>query len=118
MPQIKSKRRTRRSQRLGLSVPVLVYGEDMAGESFRELTRTVSVNANGGLIVLAATIEEGQTIFVENKNTQKQECRVVHVGPARNGKWSVGIEFAHAAANFWQIYFPPINCRRAPDANN
>jgi hypothetical protein len=104
--QVKSKRRIRRSQRLGLSVPVLVYGKDMAGEPFRELTRTLSVNADGALILLAATVQEGQTILVENKNTRMQECRVVRVDLAPNGKWTVGIEFTHRAAGFWQIHFP------------
>jgi hypothetical protein len=107
VPQVKSKRRIRRSQRLGLSLPVLVYGQDICGEPFRELTRTLSVNANGALIVLAATVEEGQTILVENKDARMQKCRVVRVDLAPNGKWTVGIEFTHVALGFWQIYFPP-----------
>jgi hypothetical protein len=108
-PQINSERRVRRSARLKLTVPVLVHGKAMSGEPFRELTRTLSVNAHGGLLALAATIEKGQTLLVENKNTRKeQECRVVYVGPTHNGKSSVGIEFTHGAADFWRIYFPPL----------
>jgi hypothetical protein len=117
VPQIHSKRRIRLSQRLRLSVPVLVYGKDMCGDPFRELTHTLSVNANGALILLAATVEEGQTILVENKHTRKEECRVVSVGLAPNDKWIVGIEFRHVAIGFWQIYFPPVNPRRASDEN-
>jgi hypothetical protein len=107
-PLTKPGRRLRRSARLKLTVPVLVHGKTMSGEPFRELTRTLSVNAHGALLALAATVEKGQSLLVENKNTRKeQECRVVYVGPAHNGKWSVGVEFTHAAAEFWRIYFPP-----------
>ena len=90
-------------------MPVRVYGKDMAGEPFRELTRMLSVNANGGLVALAATVQEGQTILVENRYTrEEQECRVVNVGPEQDGKWAVGIAFAHVAADFWRISFPPL----------
>jgi hypothetical protein len=104
----KQVRRVRRSTRLKLTVPVLVHGKAMSGEPFRELTRTLSVNAQGGLLGLAATVEKGQTLVVENKNTRKeQECRVAYIGPTKNGKWSVGIEFTQPAPDFWRIYFPP-----------
>jgi hypothetical protein len=117
--QIKLGRRPRRSKRLGLSVAVRVYGKDISGETFRELTRTLSVDANGGLLALAATVQEGQTILVENRNTrEEQECRVVHVGSAQDGKWAVGIAFAHVAVEFWRISFPPPISRRLPDARD
>jgi len=112
----KSGRRLRRSKRLGLFVPVWVYGKDMSGEPFRELTRTLSVDAHGGLIALVAAVQEGQTILVQNRNTrEEQECRVVHVEPAEDGNWTVGIAFAHVAPDFWQISFPPPISRRPPD---
>lgn len=103
----------RRSKRLGLAVPVKVYGQDIFGESFREFTRMLSVNADGGLLALAARIEKGQTILIENRNTrEEQEFRVVHVGQLQDGKWTVGIEFVHGSANFWRIYFPPLVLKR------
>jgi PilZ domain len=106
--QLTRKRRVRRSKRLGLSVPVLVHGKDISSAPFRELTRTITVNANGALIALSALVEEHQTLLIENTNTRlEQECRVVHVGPSENGKWKVGIEFTHMAGGFWEIYFPP-----------
>ncbi len=98
----------RRSKRLGLSIPVQVYGLNAFGESFREFTRMLSVNAHGGLLALAARVERDQTILLVNRTTRKeQECRVVGVGPVENGKWSVGVAFAHPIEDFWQIYFPP-----------
>lgn len=80
----------------------------MSGQTFRELTRTLSVNANGALLELATAVQEGKSIFVENKNTlQEQECRVVYVGLPHNGKWQVGIAFTRSVAWFWEVYFPP-----------
>ncbi|MGA8938135.1 MAG: PilZ domain-containing protein [Acidobacteriaceae bacterium] len=106
--QVGAKRRVRRSSRLGLSVPVLVHGKDASGTPFREITRTLSLNANGALLALAASVQEGQTILVENKNTRlEQECRIVNVAPAEDGKSKVGVAFTRIATGFWEIYFPP-----------
>jgi hypothetical protein len=117
--EIKLGRRSRRSKRLVLTVPVWVYGKDMSGETFRELTRTLSVDANGGSLALAAAVQEGQTVLVENRNTrEEQECRVVHVGSAQDGKWAVGIAFAQVAVDFWRISFPPPISRRLLDARD
>jgi hypothetical protein len=103
-------RRLRRSKRLGLSVPVKVYGKDAFGQPFREFTQMLSVSAHGGLLALAASVEKGQTILVENKSTQEeQEFRVVHVSQPHDGKWRVGIEFVGAPVDFWRIYFPPVS---------
>jgi len=116
-PRISPKRR--RSKRLGLSVPVFVYGMNVSGEPFRELTSTISVNANGGLVALAATVREGQTVLVQNKSTrQEQECRVVHVRFTDDDKWAVGIAFTQVATDFWQVSFPPSVSGRAACAGD
>lgn len=116
-PRISPKRR--RSKRLGLSVAVFVYGKNVSGKPFRELASTISVSANGGLVALAATVQEGQTILVQNKSTlQEQECRVVHVRSTADEKWAVGIAFTQVAADFWQISFPPSVSGRAAYAGD
>ena len=98
-------------------MPVQVYGLDLFGDSFREFTRMVSVSAHGGLLVLAARVQKSQTILVVNRNTgEEQECSVVYLGPMQGGKWTVGIEFARPAANFWKIHFPPTMPQRPPSA--
>lgn len=107
--QVSPKRRVRRSKRLGLSVPVMVHGANAAGKSFQELTRTVSLNANGALLLLNSPVQERQTVVIENKNTgHEEECRVVFVGPSENGACKVGVEFTRAVGGFWEIYFPPL----------
>lgn len=118
-PQIKSARQSRRSARVVLSVPVQVHGRDVFGEAFHEFTTMRSVNAHGGLLALAARVQKGQTILVANRNTREEkEFRVVNVGPAQCGKWTVGIEFVQPPANFWHIHFPSLISRRFPDAEN
>lgn len=109
---ITARRQARRSKRLGLSVHVLVHGLTAGGMPFRELTRATSLNANGALLILAASVRVGQTILVENKNSrQEQECRVVSVGTEQDGKFSFGVAFVHPAPGFWEIYFPPTGFR-------
>lgn len=112
-PAKKSGRGARRSKRLGLTVAVKVRGRNVFGESFREFTSMLSVNADGGLLVLSARIRQGQILAIENRHTQEeQEFRVVHVRRWHDGKWKVGIEFVHKAPHFWRVYFPPLRDRR------
>jgi hypothetical protein len=106
---LSANKRVRRSKRLGLSVPVVVHGKDMSGAVFRELTRAGCLNANGAQLTLSCLVGLRQTFFVENQNTRdEQECRVVNVSTAENGKWKVGVEFTQPAEGFWEIYFPPL----------
>lgn len=104
---MKVRRQFRRSKRLGLSFPVIVRGNNVFGDAFDETTEVVSVNAHGALLVLAANVQKGQTVLVENRRTRKQEeCRVAYVGSAQQGKSRVGIEFVNGPGDFWGIYFP------------
>lgn len=98
----------RRSMRVLLSVPIHVTGKDRKDQPFEEDTRTLVVNAHGGLISLAAAVAKGQMITISNHATeQSQECRVVYLGSASGGKTQMGIEFVKPSPTFWQIDFPP-----------
>ncbi|HVA17665.1 MAG TPA: hypothetical protein VMV59_08135 [Candidatus Dormibacteraeota bacterium] len=109
----------RRSKRLRLVVPVEVIAFVGESEAFREATRMLSVNANGGLLALAGSVCRGQVLrLVNQRTTEHQECRVVNVDAAEDGKWVVGVEFTRPAGNFWQIYFPPLNPRITPNSRN
>ena len=100
----------RRSKRLHLRVPVAVYGQNRKTGAFREETATDGVNANGGLIYLAARVALGETFLVVNKATQEeQQCRVVYVGPLEGQKKKVGFAFLRSVPSFWRVDFPPIN---------
>ncbi|HKW89480.1 MAG TPA: hypothetical protein VJN21_12070 [Candidatus Acidoferrales bacterium] len=109
----------RRSKRLKLVIPVEVSSHEGEKVSFREATEMLSVNAHGGLLKLAASVQKGQTLRVVNRRTsQQQDCRVVSVGSQMGGKSAVGIEFVSAATNFWAISFPPLVPRDTVESRN
>ena len=105
----------RRSKRLALSVPVIVYGQLRDKSTLREKTRTLWVSVHGGMLALAAPVQRGQTILLVNEATQEeQECQVVYVGSRERGKAEVGIAFTRLAPNFWQVSFPPVGRQSSP----
>jgi hypothetical protein len=102
---ITSKRR--RSQRLILSVPIIVSGESVTGH-FNERTRTLVVNAHGALITLAAIVSAGQRITIQHRTSgEEQACRVVYVEPSPKDEEKVAVEFLKSSPHFWHIAFPP-----------
>ena len=96
----------RRSTRLMLSVPVLVYGWATGDSPFTEITRTLSVNAHGGLLALIAMVQPGQMILLANSNTQEErEGRIVYVGREYDGQRKVGFELMGPAGRFWGLMY-------------
>jgi hypothetical protein len=94
---------TRRTQRVQISMPVLVRGK-----AFRETTCTVSVNQHGCLLLLKSKVWKGEQIYLINPNTTEEiPCTVTHLGKPDNGKLQVGVEFSEASPLFWRIAFPP-----------
>ena len=92
----------RSSIRISLHVPVMVYGWSKGEASFHEETTTLLVNASGGLVTLASKVGLGDTVFVVNARTQReQECRVAYTGEDFGGKIRVGVAFKHQDPNFW-----------------
>src|SRR5215469_16244679 len=101
--QNRQPRTLRRSKRLALAMPVFVFGRSIFDETFSETTRMISVNAYGGAFPLSVRVEKGQRVLLVNRMTrQEQECRIAHVGVLKDGKWTVGVEFAQPVANFWR----------------
>jgi hypothetical protein len=108
--------RRRRSKRLALRVPVIVYGRMKDKSAFHEKTRTLSVSAHGGMLALAAPVLVGQTILAVNEATgEEQEARVIYVEASVRGKAEVGIAFVGAAPNFWQVSFPAVRRKSSPN---
>lgn len=98
----------RRSSRLSLDVPVIVWGLRPDRRTFFEETRTVSIAAHGGLLVLDSQVKPNQRMVIFNRQTQEEMgCRVVHVQESGEGKKKVGIAFEEPISNFWQVSFPP-----------
>lgn len=102
-----ARRDPRRSRRVHIAVPVMIYGRQDE-EPFQEETVTDAVNAQGAMIRLAAAVERGQKLVLTNaKSGEEVECHVAYLGQPEAGKMQVGIEFTRPAEHFWHIAFPP-----------
>lgn len=111
-----SSRVRRRSQRLTLSVPVVVYGRFDKRIFFRETATMLKVSKHGGLVALNTEVRPGEELVLRRRTTnQEQGCRVVFIGPDRPGGRNVGVEFTGQLSDFWHIYFPPVSAKPAPE---
>jgi hypothetical protein len=98
----------RRSQRVLMQVVVRISGLDAEGKQFTEETDTLAINAHGALVLLSARVTSGGKLRMRHERTQEeQECHVVFLGPVRNGKAEVGLEFIESRPAFWRVAFPP-----------
>jgi len=97
----------RRSQRVALSMPVVVFEPQSSQKEPIEKTRTLSVSLHGGLMTLRAAVSCGQSLLVTNPYSRvSQACRVVYVAPEKQEVRQVGFEFLEPVTNFWNISFP------------
>lgn len=98
----------RRSQRVLMQVNVRVRGTDSQNKPFEEETATLAVNAHGALIALKSRITSGSKLKMKHKMTEEEEeCHVVFLGPVREGKAEIGLEFSTPQPHFWRVAFPP-----------
>jgi hypothetical protein len=96
--------RQRYNPRIPLQVPVMVRVTCSDRTSFCEDTSTMIVNGNGALVPLSIKLSVGDTIFVVNKSTQReQECRIAYVAPDVHGKVWAGVAFKRPLPNFWRV---------------
>lgn len=98
----------RRSQRVLMQVPVRIRGNDALGQQFEEETETLAINAHGALVLVAARVTSGSKMLLRHKRTEEeQECHVAFLGPVRNGRAEIGLEFSSPRPTFWRVAFPP-----------
>jgi hypothetical protein len=96
----------RRTARATVSMNLLVYGQNSAGEKFRYWTRTVSVSEHGG-VLLEAALPTGQLFHVVNEyNGRKATATIVGVRNGANGQVMASFQFAEGGENFWSMTFP------------
>lgn len=99
----------RRSDRLMLTVPLVVTGVDPKGVEFKDNMRTVTLNRHGARIMSPRLLSSGQTVHITNLVSRRQaKFRVV--GPLsphseKGGEW--GVECLDGQENIWGIKFPP-----------
>jgi hypothetical protein len=100
--------KNRRSQRIDLNVPVVIYRPRNAGPQFYESTQTFVVSAHGALMALTDTVTPKQRLLMQNTESgEQQECRVVSVKKELTGPPKVAVEFTRPAPSFWHLAFPP-----------
>jgi len=98
----------RRSQRVLLSMPVIVRAETEPGKAVEEETHTLIVNAHGALLPVSMPVKVSQDLVLRNKDSnEEQRCRVAYMGPVIAGRMQTGIEFRRPAPQFWHVTFPP-----------
>jgi hypothetical protein len=109
----------RRSQRILLTVPVLVSGKHANGGPFSDRTHTVVVNAHGALIQLRERVFEGEKLRLKNLTTNEEiNCVAIDVNPGNSTIPEVGVEFSEPYPRFWHVSFPPADWNpRGPEAN-
>ena len=100
--------KNRRSQRIDLNVPVVVYRPSGEKRQFYESTQTFVVSAHGALMALTEMVVPKQTLLMQNtESREQQECRVVSVKKELTGPPKVAVEFTRPAPGFWHLAFPP-----------
>lgn len=98
----------RRSQRVCLSVPIMVIKGATTSSQTTEETRTLIVSAHGALIIMRLPAKAGDLLTIRHTKTLEElVCRIVNVGPDQSGKREIGVEFEHPSPRFWRIAFPP-----------
>jgi c-di-GMP-binding flagellar brake protein YcgR len=110
----------RRSQRVLMTIPVRVSGQNGLGLPFEEETHTRAISAHGGLILMSAQVNRGQRLTLSNVQTKAAlECVVAHIDRHQGGHPQVGVEFMLPNPVFWHVAFPPKDWTpRHPDAKS
>jgi hypothetical protein len=102
----------RRTARATVCMNLLVHGETAEGEKFKYWTRSLSVSAHGGVVLLEATLCVGQAFQVVNEcNGKKAKARIVCVRGTREGKVQGSFEFEEGGEKFWSMAFPAAGAR-------
>jgi hypothetical protein len=103
--EVKNKRR---SERVFLTVAVVVSVVWDDGTVMSEPTFPQIFNAHGGLLTLRMRVVTGERLLLENLKTgEVRQCSVVRAEQSANNELLVAFQFATPAPDFWPIVFPP-----------
>lgn len=98
----------RRSVRVVIDIPVTVYGQTSDGVVFGEKTKTVTVNAHGGLVLMKTNLDTQKPVLLINTKTgAEMQCRVAHRKEIEKGLLEIGLDFERPVPRFWGVNFPP-----------
>jgi hypothetical protein len=92
----------RRTERVNISVPIFVTGEDTSGEKFEKSAHTVTLSGHGASIDLSHRLSAGQDITIQRLDKSRQAiARVLHT-IARSEKGNLyGVAFVDPAVDLW-----------------
>jgi len=99
-----------------MSIPVVISGVDVDGNSFTESVRTLIVNKHGGKIATTRQLDMGTEVLVENRTLGVvARANVVWLSEKRypGELHHVGLQLIEAQ-NVWGIAFPPDDWRSQP----
>jgi hypothetical protein len=101
----------RRSDRVSLSLPIIVSGTDIAGGTdFVENARTQLVSRSGATIVLSRILGPEQTVFIRCIPTQKEsEARVVGQLGIQLDCHIYGVAVLNPKVELWGVRFPDVS---------
>jgi hypothetical protein len=102
-PTTPAKKTPRSSERLPMSVPVVIYGFAGKSGAFHEDSETILVNSSGALVTLKAKLALGDTVFLIHKSSrQEQEVRVAYLDAYSDRETRVGLAFKQPISDFWK----------------
>jgi c-di-GMP-binding flagellar brake protein YcgR len=102
----------RRTARATMCMNLIVHGENAAGAKFRYWTKSISVSANGGVVVLEAALSIGHEFHIINEhNNKKAKAKIVGIRSTREGQFHGSFEFTECAEKFWSMTFPQAGAR-------
>jgi PilZ domain-containing protein len=97
----------RRTQRVSLTIPLVLNGQNEDSEKFSVRAKTNAVSQHGAQIETEHPLIVGQTLLLVNESSaRKVEARVVSIQRKRDGKTYIGVEFLSTDINFWNMTFP------------
>ena len=98
-----NRRDMRRSTRRQFETMIRVYGNNLKGNAFYEVARTVNVSVHGALLVLNVPVAIGQKLLLFNEAIRRQQvCQVVDVRVRNTDSLVVAVAFPTPHAEFWQ----------------
>ena len=100
--------KTRKSDRISISIGIQVSGTDLAGQHFSDVVQTVMVSRNGCCLLSKRSLAPGQKIYLQRMGSREEAVgRVVgQTGICSDGNL-YGVEVLNPVENFWGIRFPP-----------
>lgn len=92
----------RRTERVNLSVPIIVSGLDAKGEQFAELTHTITLSGYGASILLIRQVKAGSQINIQRADKSREAVvRVLHELSKSDEGYTYGVCFVDPAVDLW-----------------